>query len=155
MPASLTWWRARAIPVLFDSDDLVFDVGNAHLVVDSLNLDQSNEAVWDYWFSYMGRIGAGLRLCDAFVTTNAYLAERALEYQPRLRTAIVPNYLNPQQQELSLRCYRAKQNSGWASDGRIHIGYFSGSPSHARDFAIIPKVMTADRREPSRAIRWR
>ena len=146
--------RARGIPVLFDCDDLVFDVGHVHLLVDSLNLDQSSEAVWDGWFAYMARIGATLRLCDAFVTTNAYLAERALEYQPRLRTAIVPNYLNPQQQELSQGYYRAKQNSGWARDGRIHIGYFSGSPTHARDFAIVaPAICRLLARDPRIVLR--
>jgi glycosyltransferase involved in cell wall biosynthesis len=102
----------------------------------------------------MGRIGATLRLCDSFVTTNEYLAERALECHPRLRTAIVPNYLNPQQQELSLRCYRAKQDSGWARDGRIHIGYFSGSPSHARDFAIVaPAICRLLARDPRIVLR--
>jgi glycosyltransferase involved in cell wall biosynthesis len=129
--------RARGIPVLFDCDDLVFDVKRAYLLVDSLGVDQSSEAVWDYWFAYMARIGATLRLCDSLVTTNGYLAERAVEYEPRLRAAIVPNYLNPLQQDLSQRCYRAKEESGWARDGRIHIGYFSGTPTHARDFAIV------------------
>jgi hypothetical protein len=129
--------RARGIPILFDCDDLVFDVGRAHLLVDSLGVDHSSEAIWDYWFAYTGRIGATLRLCDSFVTTNGYLTDRALEYEPRLRAAIVPNYLNPLQQDLSQSCYRAKEESGWARDGRIHVGYFSGTPSHARDFAIV------------------
>jgi glycosyltransferase involved in cell wall biosynthesis len=146
--------HARGIPVLFDCDDLVFDVERLHLVVDSLNLDQSSEAVWDYWFSYVGRIGATLRLCDSFVTTNEYLAERALECHPRLRTAIVPNYLNREQQELSQRCYRIKEDSGWARDGRIHIGYFSGSPSHARDFAIVaPAIGRLLARDPRVVLR--
>ena len=146
--------RARGIPVLFDCDDLVFDVGRLHLLVDSLNLDQSSEVVWNDWFASMGRIGSTLRLCNSFITTNEYLAERALEYQPRLRTAIVPNYLNPQQQELSLRCYRAKQDSDWANDGRIHIGYFSGSPSHARDFAIVaPAIGRLLARDPQIVLR--
>ena len=59
--------HARGIPVLFDCDDLVFDVGRLHLFVDSLNLDQFSEAVWDDWFASMARIGATLRLCDSFV----------------------------------------------------------------------------------------
>ena len=56
--------HARGIPVLFDCDDLVFDVGRLHLLVDSLNLDQFSEAVWNDWFASMARIGvsAPLRL---------------------------------------------------------------------------------------------
>jgi glycosyltransferase involved in cell wall biosynthesis len=146
--------RTRGIPILFDCDDLVFDVRRAHLLVDSLGVDSSSEAIWDYWFAYTGRLGATLRLCDSFVTTNEYLAERALECHPQLRTAIVPNYLNPEQQDLSQSCYRAKQRSSWARDERIHIGYFSGTPSHARDFAIVaPAIGRLLARDPRIVLR--
>lgn len=128
--------RARDIPVLFDCDDLVFDTERLHLLVDSLNQDQRSEAVWNDWFASIGRIGAVLRLCDGLVTTNDYLAQRAKEFDPRLRTTIMPNYLNREQQELSETIYNAKRESGWQRDGRIHIGYFSGSPTHTRDFAV-------------------
>ena len=104
--------RATGIPVLFDCDDLVFDTDRLHLLLDSLNLNQRDEAVWNDWFAKVSRTGAVLRLCDAFVTTNEYLAERAKEYQPQLRTAIMPNYLNPQQQALSETLYNAKREFG-------------------------------------------
>jgi glycosyltransferase involved in cell wall biosynthesis len=146
--------RAIGIPVLFDCDDLVFDTSRLHLLLDSLNLNQRDEAVWNDWFAKVSRTGAVLRLCDAFVTTNEYLAERAKEYQPELRTAIMPNYLNPQQQALSESLYNAKRNSGWARDGRIHVGYFSGSPSHARDFAIVaPAIARLIRTDPRVVLR--
>ncbi|MHC2363027.1 glycosyltransferase [Rhizobium leguminosarum] len=128
--------RARNIPVLFDCDDLVFDTERLHLIVDALNQDQRSDAVWNYWFSYIGRMGATLRLCDGLITTNKYLAQRANEFCGRLTTAIVPNYLNPQQQALSESLHAIKRDAGWERDGRIHVGYFSGSPSHARDFAV-------------------
>jgi glycosyltransferase involved in cell wall biosynthesis len=104
--------------------------------VDALNQDQRSDAVWNYWFSYIGRMGATLRLCDGLITTNKYLAQRANEFCGRLTTAIVPNYLNPQQQALSESLHAIKRDAGWERDGRIHVGYFSGSPSHARDFAV-------------------
>lgn len=128
--------RARNIPIWFDCDDLVFDTERLHLIVDALNQDQRDEAVWNYWFSYIGRLGATLRLCDGIITTNTYLAERAKEYRPSLSTAIVPNYLHQEQQELSQKLYATKRDGGWQRDSRIHVGYFSGSPSHARDFAV-------------------
>jgi glycosyltransferase involved in cell wall biosynthesis len=148
--------RARGIPVLFDCDDLVFDTSRLHLLLDSLNLNQRDEAVWNDWFAKVSRTGAVLRLCDAVITTNEYLAERAKEYQPQLRAAIMPNYLNPQQQALSESLYNAKRNSGWTRDDRIHVGYFSGSPSHARDFAIaapaIARLMETDPRVVLRVV---
>jgi len=128
--------RARGIPVLFDCDDLVFNTERLHLLVDSLNQDQRDDAVWNHWFSTIGRIGATLGLCDGFITTNEYLAQQAKEYLPRLPTAVMPNYLNRQQQELSQSIHHQKRKSGWLRDERIHVGYFSGSPSHARDFAV-------------------
>ena len=146
--------RARGIPVLFDCDDLVFDTGRVHLLLDSLNLEQSKEAVWDGWFASTARIGETMRLCDAVIVTNRYLAERVGEYEPRLRTAIIPNYLNPDQQEVSQRYHRAKQGSNWARDARIHIGYFSGSPTHARDFAIVaPAICRLLARDPRVVLR--
>jgi glycosyltransferase involved in cell wall biosynthesis len=148
--------RATGASVLFDCDDLVFDTDRLHLLLDSLNLNQRDEAVWNDWFAKVSRTGAALRLCDAFVTTNEYLGERAKEYQPQLRTSIMPNYLNPQQQALSESLYNAKRKSDWARDGRIHVGYFSGSPSHARDFAIvapaIARLMRADPRVVLRVV---
>jgi glycosyltransferase involved in cell wall biosynthesis len=146
--------RTRGVPVLFDCDDLVFDSSRVHLLVDSLDLDQASEPVWDSWFASVGRIGATLRLCDTFITTNTYLAERVLEYEPQMRTAIMPNYLNREQQELSQGFHRAKQESGWARDGRIHVGYFSGSPTHARDFAIAaPAICRLLERDPRVVLR--
>jgi glycosyltransferase involved in cell wall biosynthesis len=148
--------RARRIPVLFDCDDLVFDTERLHLLVDSLNQNQSDEAVWNDWFAMISRIGATLRLCDGLITTNEYLAHRAREYDSRLRTAVMPNYLNREQQELSEGFHRAKCDSSWQRDGRIHIGYFSGSPSHARDFAVaapaILRLMECDPRVVLRVV---
>ena len=114
-PASPAWWRGHvreAFRWLFDCDDLVFDVERLHMLMDSLNLNQSSEVVWDDWFAKVSRVGVTMRLCDTFITTNQYLAGRGTEYEPRLRTAIVPNYLNRVQQELSQCYHRTKQESG-------------------------------------------
>lgn len=130
--------HARGRTVLFDCDDLVFDPRYAHLVLDTLDGDKSSGAEWDYWFSYTGRLGAAFQLCDGAVVTNPYLADRAREAFGDGRTArVVPNYLERSQQELSARLWEAKERSGWARDGYIHLGYFSGSPTHNRDFALI------------------
>src|ERR1700729_2446627 len=142
MGASLTWRRerGRAAFRFCSTATIWFLMSRARTcwLIPWASINRS-EAVWDYWFAYTGRIGATLRLCDSFVTTNGYLADRALEYEPRLRVAIVPNYLNPLQQDLSQSCYRAKEESGWARDGRIHVGYFSGTPSHARPVTRFPE----------------
>lgn len=122
--------------VLFDCDDLVFDLRYAPLVMDSLGQDIDDEVNWQYWYSYMGRLGASARLADAAVTTNPFLAARmrtAFEDKP---VAVVPNFLNREQQAYSRQIVDAKRTNNWRRNRDITIGYFSGSPTHRRDFAV-------------------
>ena len=139
--------RARARRILFDADDLVFDPAYAHLLVDTLGVDKANQDVWNYWFGYIGRVAATYTLCDAAVVTNPFLAERAAAWSGK-PVRIIPNYLNREQQDISDSIWQAKDANRWVRDGRRHIGYFSGSPSHNRDFALvapaIARLMDAD-----------
>jgi glycosyltransferase involved in cell wall biosynthesis len=129
--------KARGRSVLFDCDDLVFDPRYIPLIIDTLGEDKSDMARWDHWFSVIGRIGATFQLCDGAITTNAYLGQRASEAFGDARpTAVIPNYLERSQQALSADIFAAKERSQWARDGRITIGYFSGTPTHNNDFAL-------------------
>lgn len=132
--------RRRSIPVLFDVDDLVFDTRYAHLLMDSLAQKGAAESEWDFWFAYIGRIGATLQLCDRAITTNPYLAARLTEFAG-IQTSIVPNFINKAQLDYSRAVWLAKQESGFARDGYIHIGYFSGSPTHTKDFALVESAL--------------
>jgi glycosyltransferase involved in cell wall biosynthesis len=133
--------RARSYKkrVLYDIDDLVFDDRYAHLVMNTLDRPAS-ETEFDYWFARLGRHGALLRLCDGVIVTNEYLAERVREFCD-LPTAIVPNFMNRAQLNYSARILDNKRSSGFVRDRHIHIGYFSGSPTHSRDFAIIADAL--------------
>ena len=131
--------RARGLRVLFDVDDLVFDDRFTQLVMETLDVTQ-DEAAWTSWFGWIARAGAMMRLCDGVIVTNGFLAERAQAFSG-LPTAIVPNFLNAAQLETSARILAGKQATGFARDDRIHFGYFSGTPSHNRDFAIIADTL--------------
>lgn len=128
--------RARARRILFDVDDLVFDPSYVHLLMDTLGVDTGNPAVWDYWFAYVGRVGATFALCDAALVTNATLGAHATAWSGK-PARVIPNFLNREQQAVSDRIWAAKQAGGWLRDGRTHIAYFSGSPSHNRDFGLV------------------
>ena len=132
--------KRRGIPVIFDVDDLVFDTGYAHLLMDSLAQKATAEQEWDFWFAYVGRIGATLQLCDRAITTNPYLAARITDFSG-VETAIVPNFINKPQLDYSRAVWQAKQDSGFARDEHIHIGYFSGSPTHVKDFALVESAL--------------
>jgi glycosyltransferase involved in cell wall biosynthesis len=132
--------RARNRRILFDVDDLVFDPSYAHLLVDTLGLDTQNPEVWNYWFGYIGRVGATFALCDGALVTNDYLAGHAEAWSGK-PARILPNFLNAEQQEISDRIWQAKERQGWRRDGRMHLAYFSGSPSHNRDFALVSSAI--------------
>ena len=134
--------------MLFDVDDLIFDTRFAHMVMDTLDQNTA-EADLDFWFGVMARIGETMRLCDGVILTNEYLARRASDFCG-LPSWVVPNFLNGAQLDISARIVERKRASGWRRDGRIHLGYFSGTPSHNRDFAIIAdtvaELLQRDRR---------
>jgi glycosyltransferase involved in cell wall biosynthesis len=131
--------RSRGLRVLFDVDDLVFDGRYAHLVLDTLDQAPS-EADFDFWFGYTGRIGGALRFCDGAIVTNSYLGEKVTAFAG-LPTHVVPNFLNALQLNASARILQHKRASGFRRDRHIHLGYFSGTPSHNRDFAIVSDVV--------------
>ena len=127
--------RARGRRVLFDIDDLMFDVKYAHSIMDTLDVEL-NHAAWQHWFADISRVGVTMSLCDGVVVTNPYLAARAEVFLGK-PARIIPNYLNREQMEVSAEIWATKDRSGWARDDRIHLGYFSGTPTHNRDFALI------------------
>jgi glycosyltransferase involved in cell wall biosynthesis len=127
--------RARRKRVLFDIDDLVFDTQYVLAVLNHLG-HTSDEADLDYWFADYGRYGALLRLCDGVIVTNEFLAARAREFAP-FPAAVVPNFMNAAQLAYSAPIRAHKLSARCERDGRIHLGYFSGSPTHNRDFELL------------------
>ena len=138
--ALINAFHCRGKRVLFDVDDLVFDTDFGHLVQRTLDQDLRRAEVWDRWFAYSSRLGTTLRLCDGGITTNECLAERIRAYAS-LPVAIVPNFMNRQQMEVSEPLYAARRGRGMGDGAPVRLGYFSGSPSHNRDFAIVESAL--------------
>lgn len=132
--------KRRHVPVVFDVDDLVFDTRYTHLVMHSLAQTGDTDHDWDFWFAYMGRIGATLRLCDRAITTNQHLAARIADFAG-VPVTVIPNFMNDAQLSHSRAILEAKKTSGFARDEHLHIGYFSGSPTHKKDFAIAESAL--------------
>ena len=138
--------------MLYDIDDLVFDDRYTHLVMETLAQPVEEESL-QFWFGCIARLGCTMRLCDGVITTNAFLAEKIRAFSG-LPTWIVPNFLNRAQIDLSAQIWAAKQHSEWARDDQIDIGYFSGTPTHARDFALIePALVTLLESNPAVRLR--
>ena len=131
--------RAKGKRVLFDIDDLVFDTRYVLAVLNQLGHPTENPAL-DYWFADYGRYGAMLQLSDGAVATHEYLAGKAKEFC-KLPVAIVPNFMNHAQLSHSAFIRERKGASQCRRDGRIHLGYFSGSPTHQRDFSVLERAL--------------
>jgi glycosyltransferase involved in cell wall biosynthesis len=132
--------QSKGKKVFFDVDDLIFDPSYVNLVLSSLDQDTSQPEVWNQGFGWVGRIGATLRLCDAALATNFYLAEKINEFSGK-ETRVIPNFLNQEQIQMSDRIFRAKSANGFRRTGPLSIGYFSGSPTHNKDFGIVTSAL--------------
>lgn len=132
--------RAKSLnkPIVFDTDDLVFDPRFAHLIMETLDAGAGEESL-NKWFGWISRLGETLRHCDVAITTNPYLGARIGDVRD-IPVAIVPNFMNAGQLALSDRIYAAKQASP-SRDAYPGIGYFSGTPTHNRDFGIIEPML--------------
>lgn len=128
--------HARGIKVIYDVDDLIFNVEYTRLVTQTLDLRLVTDDNWNFWFGDMSRLGATLRLCDAANATNPYLAARIAEFAPGMPVSVIPNHLNRQQTEVSRTLVARKRATGWQRDGHVDIGYFSGTPTHNRDLLV-------------------
>lgn len=132
--------KSQGVRVLFECDDLVFDTRYTHLVYDTLAQGPDYGAPWDWWFALIGRTEAAARLCDGGITTNAFLAARLAEVVAGPVT-VVPNFMNHHQLAVSEQLLVAKQSRSFVADQPLTIGYFSGTPTHSHDFAIVQQPL--------------
>ena len=117
--------KKKGIKVLFDLDDLIFDYRDLPVLMKSTN---SKNVL--YWIGYFWGIRRIAKRVDGFLCTNGYLGKK-LSRSFGKRYKIIPNSLNKKQLEVSKECLRRKSHDGFV------VGYFSGSPTHAKDFRLV------------------
>ena len=123
------------IKVGLDIDDLVFDMKYIDLMLDTIG-EKINRA---YWVAYFASVQAMSKQMDYFITTNDFLKERLKESYDK-PCVVIRNSLNQEQIEASM--VYVKQKEKQVNDKEFSIGYFSGSPTHAKDFAVAePEVI--------------
>ena len=84
-----------------------------------------------YWTGYFWGIRRIAKLADGFLATNDFLA-RKLQRSFKKPVAVIPNSLNAEQISVSEKYLKSqKPHHGFT------LGYFSGSPTHAKDFHLI------------------
>ena len=117
--------QAMNVAVLFDLDDLVFNYWDLLILMWSIRS-------WNvfYWFGYCWGVRRIAKKVDGFICTNEFLASK-LKQSFGKPVKVIRNSLNKRQTEVSEKYLQDKKH-----DGSI-IGYFSGSPTHIKDFGLV------------------
>ena len=111
--------------VLFDLDDLIFDYRDVPILMRSTN---SKNVV--YWVGYFWGVRRIAKKVDGFICTNKFLSGK-LKRSFGKPVRVIRNSLNREQVEASEKCLGKKKHEGFV------VGYFSGSPTHKRDFELV------------------
>ena len=111
-----------------DIDDLVFDINYLNVVLDTIG-EKTNKS---YWLSYFMSVQAMAKKMDFFVTTNKFLAGK-LEKSFNKPCGVIRNSINREQINASLVYLTKKEKRDEAG---FVMGYFSGSPTHEKDFNV-------------------
>ena len=119
--------KRHNIMVLFDLDDLVFDYRDLQVLTESVC--EKNKL---YWLGYVWGVRRIAKRVDGFICTNEFLAEK-LKRSFGKRVGVIRNSLNKEQVELSRELIKQKTTK----KNDFTIGYFSGSPTHEKDFRMV------------------
>lgn len=119
--------QKNKIKTAFDIDDLIFDSS----ILDSFLASISEKNNITYWAGYIGGVEKICKRVDCFISTNEFLKNK-LEKKFNKKCFVISNFLNDEQIQ-STEAYLLIKNN--VQD--FLIGYFSGSPTHAKDLALI------------------
>jgi glycosyltransferase involved in cell wall biosynthesis len=128
--------RARGIPLVHDIDDLVFDpaviAAGQIAFIDRLPEDRRQR-----WLADAALHRRALAESDACVVTTPGLAVAAAAVLPQVH--VLPNGFSA----AMLAAADAARSGAKPSvvDGRLRVGFASGTPTHHRDFATIAPVL--------------
>ena len=115
----------KGIRVIYDLDDSVFEYSDLGLVSST-----TGEKNLVYWAGYIWGIRRIAKRVDGFICTNDFLGKK-LERSFGKPYKVIRNSLNKEQVEVSNECLPKKKHDGFV------VGYFSGSPTHRKDFAMV------------------
>lgn len=124
--------RKAGIPVFYDVDDYVFDYDQ----IAYLSFLQDEE--YKDFRRKTENIYRSMQACDGFLTSTDTLKKKIQEHFPGKKVVIKRNVASMEMQALSVDAWRDAQHS----PDKVWIGYFSGSGTHNKDFAIIEKALS-------------
>lgn len=117
------------ICVYYDIDDYIFNYDDIQY------LDFIKEDAYSAFEAHSKSIYACMEICSAYITSTNMLAEKIRKTFPGKLVKVNRNVASLEMQ------YISNTTKKRASDKKIVLGYFSGSHSHDRDFAIISNIL--------------
>jgi glycosyltransferase involved in cell wall biosynthesis len=130
--AALAYARGAGMRVIYDIDDLVFDPGIACRIAGLQSLGRHRRREFIAATARRRRL---LLACDQVTVSTVPLA-RAVAALGRT-AAVIPNSLNDAQLHIAAETADRPRPGG----GPLRIGYFSGSRTHQRDFAVCQEAL--------------
>lgn len=129
--------RARGVPYVFDVDDLMVrpDLATAQYI-DAIRYNKHDEASVKQHYSQIREAMAQADYCTASTRELAWHMRR---HERRRPTFVIPNTYDVNTYKKSRVAVRARTAS--KSDGKIRIGYASGSRTHQADFRLCSKAV--------------
>lgn len=123
--STLEYFRNAGIRTIFDVDDYVFEPSIVDQIagISAFSTHDRHQYEWG-----VRAYRSMLFSCDAATVTTPYLAARMRELGRE--AAVISNTINASQKERAIALLSTPREPSDA----IRIGYFSGSPTHARDF---------------------
>lgn len=119
--------KALGIPVLYDTDDLLFD---AHAFKYLVEIGKKRENTAEQYRTQ-------LEACDHVIVATSYLAKEASKYNHNVK--VIRNALSFQYIKKSSLI--ASEKNIVSDKKNVTIAYLSGSRSHDRDFQIVEGVL--------------
>jgi O-antigen biosynthesis protein len=120
--------KQMGVYVVYDTDDLVFDASRLYLIDAYMGMDESNKKLYE---DGVRRYSKSLSLCDYAVVSTEKLQQEITTNFPGTKVRISRNRISRDMEEAADKI----RNVYLPSDGILRIGYFSGTKTHAKDFA--------------------
>jgi glycosyltransferase involved in cell wall biosynthesis len=131
----ISQFKSTGKTVLYDFDDLIFDVDSLPQIIEQIDAKPEEEG---FYFYYSATRYLLAKSADEFTTTNQFLADKISEYFSK-KSSVIPNFLNKKQLKVSQEIYTQKREK--TNNAKFTIGYFSGTKTHNRDFALVADTL--------------
>jgi O-antigen biosynthesis protein len=121
--------RERSIKVVFDTDDLVFDVSRLSQVHAYNEMDKQEKALYK---NGIKRYNKSLSLCDYVTVSTEKLQQEVKNISPNTSSVILRNCIS---NEMEKGAATARKNFNFNfNEESIRIAYLSGTKTHEKDF---------------------